>query len=954
MNNENQENKVSHHFDLDAVLRAEHETEVSPVPHMVIATPWDDLSTLANDIIGGTIMPGDYDGMANPVGADEGLALNHANRPPQFIVPVAAASGTPWRSDTRVASNCEQIIAPPNKGNAPNENNVQTRARNRRIYFIGLLVGPILIASICGLTISLVRVREEPGEAQNLSRDSPPASTPAQGLPRPPVNGGGAPSSADDMYNPTSQTNPPSSLLPLTAAPEPSNPPRPGTLPSSSPTRFRKETPSPKEEEPPSGPPPTAPAPISMSPNSTPSPVRSTPRPLVPPTPRPVAPIPSPIASELPVSPNQRPAAPPMPHRPTAPMPRPITPTPNLVVPTPRPAVTPTRRPVAPTAQPGAPTPRPTAPTPRPVAPTPMPVPSTRLPTFLPYSPDGPRETPTLPAPISITAPSAGLLTPLVSPSQSPVAPTTQPVAPTPRPVAPTAQPVAPTPRPVAPTPQPIAPTPRPVAPTPQPVAPTPRPVAPTPQPIAPTPRPVAPTPQPVAPTPRPVAPTPQPIAPTPRPVAPTPQPVAPTSRPVAPTPQPVAPTPRPVAPTPQPVAPTPRPAAPTPQPVAPTPRPVAPTPQPVAPTPRPVVPTPHPVAPTLMPLSPTPSPTFLPDSPAGPRETPTLPAPIAIPTQPAGLPTPAPVMPPRSSPVRPTHAPYFPISVEDIPYPGFRFVAWQDVESLTHALATILGYTESTWNIPGTNGIESLSYETIELTLDGEILEAINDLEFTEPGWDCWVNHYFDYDWVELEQLRISDAFVALGWKRETWANENEDSSPDAERKNWYELTPEERIAAHRLCYNQELWDHIPIKAWATLDEARAAFLSLLAPLSVESLELLLEDVDSPQHRAFEWVTSDLSYFDHGTARILQRWVLSVLALGLTEMPGEHSQKASILDSWMRSSDECTWYSSRPASVCNADGLYERIDIRDASLFGSLPSELSLLSSSLSKCMKL
>jgi hypothetical protein len=208
MNNENQENKVSHHFDLDAVLRAEHETEVSPVPHMVIATPWDDLSTLANDIIGGTIMPGDYDGMANPVGADEGLALNHANRPPQFIVPVAAASGTPWRSDTRVASNCEQIIAPPNKGNAPNENNVQTRARNRRIYFIGLLVGPILIASICGLTISLVRVREEPGEAQNLSRDSPPASTPAQGLPRPPVNGGGAPSSADDMYNPTKRIRP--------------------------------------------------------------------------------------------------------------------------------------------------------------------------------------------------------------------------------------------------------------------------------------------------------------------------------------------------------------------------------------------------------------------------------------------------------------------------------------------------------------------------------------------------------------------------------------------------------------------------------------------------------------------------------------------------------------------------------------------------------------------------
>jgi hypothetical protein len=85
------------------------------------------------------------------------------------------------------------------------------------------------------------------------------------------------------------------------------------------------------------------------------------------------------------------------------------------------------------------------------------------------------------------------------------------------------------------------------------------------------------------------------------------------------------------------------------------------------------------------------------------------------------------------------------PISLEDIPYPNFCFVTWQDAKPLTQALATVLGYTKCTWNIPGTNGIEYLLYETIELTLDGEILKAINDLELTEPGWDCWVNHYAD-----------------------------------------------------------------------------------------------------------------------------------------------------------------------------------------------------------------
>jgi hypothetical protein len=131
-------------------------------------------------------------------------------------------------------------------------------------------------------------------------------------------------------------------------------------------------------------------------------------------------------------------------------------------------------------------------------------------------------------------------------------------------------------------------------------------------------------------------------------------------------------------------------------------------------------------------------------------------------------------------------------------------------------------------------------------------------------------------------------------------------------------------------------------------MDQARAAFLTLLADRSVESddssLELILQDTDSPQHRAFEWVTSDPGYFGYSPERIIQRWVLSVFALGFSSRPSVFD------DSWMGDSDECTWYSSRPDSVCNADGLYERIDVRDASLFGTLPSELALLSNSLSK----
>jgi hypothetical protein len=163
-------------------------------------------------------------------------------------------------------------------------------------------------------------------------------------------------------------------------------------------------------------------------------------------------------------------------------------------------------------------------------------------------------------------------------------------------------------------------------------------------------------------------------------------------------------------------------------------------------------------------------------------------------------------------------------------------------------------------------------------------------------------------------------------------------------------DLTGEERIAAGRLCYTQELWNKIPIPAWATIEEAREDFLSVIISRSFESLEIILEDIDSPQHRAFAWITNDPAYFGYGKDRVLQRWVLSVTALGLTDVPTEYSAKASILDSWVRETDECTWFSSQPSSLCNPDGLYERIDIRDANLYGTLPSELSLLSHSLGK----
>jgi hypothetical protein len=839
------ENEFSLRLDQHGVLGAEQETESSPLPQMVfIVTPLDDLdsSTLANDTIGGTIMAGDYDAMANPVGANEGLPLHHANQPPQFIVPLFAASGTPRRSNhTRGAPDYERVVAAPNNKNAPPPNDYipQVGARNRRFWIFVLLLGLVLIAVVCGFVVGLVRLRQNNHlQTQNLSQDSPPTLAPVQSLPRPPVNGGGAPSSANNVENP--------SLGPMAIAPssQPNQPPITpppsiGTVPippSPSPTRFKEETLAPPEdEEPPSGSPPTGHAPISTSPNSPPvrptsAPVRPTSPPAIPPTPQPVAPNGTPPSATpiLPVAPT---------HRPVAPTPRPVTPTP---------------RPFAPTIPPAPPTPRPVA--------------STPFPTFL----TEPAVEPTISAPIAIPTQPTGLPTqaPVMPPSSSPVRPTRAPLAPI---SVPTRAPLAPI---SVPTRAPLAPISVPTrAPTVHPAPPTPRPVASTPSPTF--------LMEPPA-EPREAPPLSAPIAiPTQPAGLPTPTSVMPPSSSL------VRPTHAPLAPISVEDIPYPdfrfvawRDSKPLTHALA-----------TVLGYNRSTWNIPGTngieslsyetieltldgeILEAINDLEFTEpgwdcwvnhyfdydwveleqlriSDAFValgwdietwvnenedssPDTEskhwceltveeriAARRlcynqelwDHTTLSAPIAIPTQPAGLP--APTIAPSSSPVTPAHPPLAPISIGDIPYPGFRFVAWRDAEPLTRALATVLGYSRSTWNIPGTNGIESLSYETIELTLDGEILEAINDLEFTEPGWDCWVNHYFDYDWVELEQLRISDAFVALGWDIETWVNENEDSSPDTESKHWCELTVEERIAARRLCYNQELWDHTTLSA--------------------------------------------------------------------------------------------------------------------------------------------
>lgn len=118
-----------------------------------------------------------------------------------------------------------------------------------------------------------------------------------------------------------------------------------------------------------------------------------------------------------------------------------------------------------------------------------------------------------------------------------------------------------------------------------------------------------------------------------------------------------------------------------------------------------------------------------------------------------------------------------------------------------------------------------------------------------------------------------------------------------------------------------------------------------LISRKAVSSEEEVKNTPDSPQYRATSWIYLDPSYNNYSEDRIVQRWALAVFAFSWTGFGEE------LLQGWLTYTDECDWFtSSASISPCDAAGMYERIDIEDETLGGNLPSELSLLSDSLSK----
>jgi hypothetical protein len=137
------------------------------------------------------------------------------------------------------------------------------------------------------------------------------------------------------------------------------------------------------------------------------------------------------------------------------------------------------------------------------------------------------------------------------------------------------------------------------------------------------------------------------------------------------------------------------------------------------------------------------------------------------------------------------------------IDQPEFRYVAFDDIGAAKRYEAdTGLGYTEDTWNLPGTADVEKLSFGS--LTADNQA--AAVALGFSEVVWDCYVNHYDDYSWDELATEGVQQYYITLGWTDDAWTTDS--STPASDEEFFGDLTSDQTAAAEELCYNELLWN--------------------------------------------------------------------------------------------------------------------------------------------------
>ena len=160
-----------------------------------------------------------------------------------------------------------------------------------------------------------------------------------------------------------------------------------------------------------------------------------------------------------------------------------------------------------------------------------------------------------------------------------------------------------------------------------------------------------------------------------------------------------------------------------------------------------------------------------------------------------------------------------------------------------------------------------------------------------------------------------------------------------------------------------------------APLLDASQDLLRIVTLVSPDSLQALGQPL-SPQYQAFEWLVQDPEYFGYSIETLLQRWVLAIFyystlgpswnttttattaATATTATATVSTQRSSHTNSWLDyNTSECLWFStahptteedSSSSSSCNENNTLLALHLDSIGIQGTLPIELSLLSSGL------
>jgi len=207
-----------------------------------------------------------------------------------------------------------------------------------------------------------------------------------------------------------------------------------------------------------------------------------------------------------------------------------------------------------------------------------------------------------------------------------------------------------------------------------------------------------------------------------------------------------------------------------------------------------------------------------------------------------------------------------------EMQYPKIRFTPYDDLTVDQQAAASGLGYTEETWNKPGSYALDKVTWwylinrDYYDLDEDGDwkqpnelFNEYASALGFPDKNgendeWDCWSAHY-DYDeWDEIVEYKLDEAFGVLGWNEALWSSDPPEA-PDSSAKDYEELSDAEKTAAGVICYTKSLWDGDVLSSFA-LDSPRA---------------ILVGKKKKKKSRMCNWASGDLSrcnFMNKGVAK--------------------------------------------------------------------------------------